>query len=108
MFEGGTPYVCDTGSAVRAQLQGGSMGLVLDDGRALSLPRVTGATTGTTYGSEGWVWFTTGDSAILTEQGGQQNCRVSTLAEYEAAWEARQSRIGVEPVGGFIPQEETL
>lgn len=28
-----------------------------------------------TYAADGWVWFVDGDRAVLTEQGGQKNCR---------------------------------
>lgn len=76
-FAGGTNWACDDGSAVRTQLQGtATMGLVLGDGTPLALPEVPGPT-GNRYAADGWVWFTNGGTAILTQQGGQINCRVS-------------------------------
>ncbi|MEO0859903.1 MAG: hypothetical protein AAFY65_04765 [Pseudomonadota bacterium] len=102
-FAGGTPWVCDTGAALRTEQQGSAIGLVLDDGRALSLPRVQSTGGGTTYGADGWVWFAQGDTAILTEQGGQKNCRRASQAEYDEAFRKRQPLIGQDPVAGFNP-----
>ena len=74
----GTRYDCDTGATVFAERRGATMLISLADGRNLALPRVDATGGGTRYAESGWVWFATGDRAVLTEQGGQANCRVAS------------------------------
>ena len=102
-FVGGTTYVCDTGEAIRTQSRGASIVIALDNGNALTLPRVSGFGAGTTYAADGWVWVVRGESAILTQQGGQSNCDVASQEEYDAAFERRQALPPGPPVAGFNP-----
>ena len=69
----GTRYDCDTGETVFAEVRGRQALISLDDGRNLALPRVDG----NRYAGDGWVWFVSGSDAVLTEQGGQRNCRTA-------------------------------
>ncbi|MBM2576804.1 MliC family protein [Jannaschia sp. Os4] len=75
-FAGGTPFLCDDGQTIRTQLRGDRLGLVLGDGTPLDLPAVQ-TPAGLRYAADGWVWFRRGDNAILTQQGGQVNCRIA-------------------------------
>ena len=75
-FAGGTAWRCDDGQSIRTQQNGDRLGLVLGDGTPLDLPAVQ-TPAGLRYAADGWVWFRRGDGAILTQQGGQTNCRLS-------------------------------
>lgn len=75
-FAGGAAYTCDDGQTIRVERRAGSLGIMLGDGTPLDLPRVQ-TLDGTRYAADGWVWFESGPTAILTQQGGQANCRIA-------------------------------
>ncbi|WP_308916784.1 MliC family protein [Jannaschia sp. LMIT008] len=68
-------YECDTGVTLTASRDAGSAQLRLETGEVLRLPRIPEAAP-TTYASDGFVWFVQGNRGVLTDRGGQKNCRV--------------------------------
>ena len=71
---GGTPYLCDTGERIAVAYRGRSAVVNLPDGRSRTLPAVESAS-GARYAEPGLVWFVEGPSGILTDRGGQAQCR---------------------------------
>ena len=73
----GQRYDCDTGATFFANNGATGALVTLDTGEALQLPRVGSSAGGTQYAANGVVWFVQGSRAVLTERGGQINCRVA-------------------------------
>jgi hypothetical protein len=72
-------YGCDDGQTIGKRLGARSVALTLGDGTPLDLPLIQ-TPGGPRYAADGWIWFTDGDSAILTQQGGQTNCTLDPSA----------------------------
>jgi membrane-bound inhibitor of C-type lysozyme len=72
-------YACDDGQTIGTRLAPGRVALTLGDGTPLDLPLIQ-TPGGPRYAADGWIWFTDGDRAILTQQGGQTNCALDPAA----------------------------
>ena len=72
-------YDCDNGSTINSTASDRSATISLDDGTNIRLDRIDTPSDARRYSDGGYVWFVDGDDAVLTERGGQLNCRVSAL-----------------------------